>query len=372
MANARLAGTVELGRPSRRGREVRPRLLRLLDDLTLYGASILAALIINALLLRLVGADPVAAYARILRVSLGSTSGFAQTLDRTTPLLLGAVAVSLGLRAGYTNLGVDGQIYLGAIAATGVAFALPRAPGPLLQAALLLGATLGGGALALIPAFLRARRGINELFVTVMLNFIGLYLIDYLTTGPWADPVAGEAISRPIAPSARLHHLLGSTGHIGILIAVAIAAGVAVWLGRTRRGFELRASGLNPQATRYGGVALVTTGVLALVVSGAIAGLAGGIEIAGVHGRLVKGISPSYGYMAVLIAVLARRNCYGAIAVAFAFAVLIVGSDSLQRSVKLPQSAVLVFQAVVVLAVLFFESLRRRYPRLLMWSGVPA
>ncbi|HKJ57509.1 MAG TPA: ABC transporter permease [Nitriliruptoraceae bacterium] len=343
----------------------------IIEIAVIYGLGVIVALLVNAALLAALGANPVTAYGTIVSSALGSVGGLAQTLNRMTPLLLGATAVAFAMRAGYVNLGVDGQIYAGAILATGVAFLLDGWPAWLLLPVVLLAGVVGGGLLASIPAWLRATRGVNELFVTVMLNFVALFLAEYLATGPWTDPVAGEAITVPIPDAANLPVMLPGGGHAGILLAVPIAVAASWWLLRTRRGFEFRAVGANSLAARFGGVRLVRIGVIALVVAGALGGLAGSIEVTGVHSRLLTGLTPNFGYMAVLIAVLARRSPVATIPVAFAFAVLIVGADSLQRSVNLPASAVLVFQAVVVVTILAFETPRGRrwVSRLLPGSG---
>lgn len=351
-AVAEAATTAALGR--------RRRQRTIIETFAIYAIGILAALVINGVFLMAIGADPFVAYGTILSSSLGSLSGIAQTLNRATPLLLGSAAVAFAMRAGYINLGIDGQIYAGAIAAVGLAFALPDLPGVVLVPLVLLAGVVGGAVLGSIPALLRAYRGVNELFVTVMLNLITFFFAEWLATGPWTDPVAGEAITVPIASQSSLPRFLTTGGHIGILIAIPIALLISLWLLNTRRGFEFRAAGSNPVAARFGGVSLTGIGVIALVAAGALGGLAGAIEVSGVHRRLLTGITPNFGYMAVLIAVLARRRPMSTIPVAFGFAVLIVGADSLQRSVALPASAVFIFQAVVVLTVLLFETPRGR------------
>ena len=323
-----------------------------------YLAAVLVALVLIGVLLLAVGADPLAAYGTILRSSLGSVGGVGQTLNKATPLILGALGVALAMRGGFLNVGVDGQLYLGAICATGVAFLLGgQVPAGLALPAVLV-AGVAGGVLAILPAaLLRAAWGVNEIFVTVMLNFVFLELTDYLATGPWNDPLAGEAITRPIPAVAQLPPLLPQAGaHPGILLALAVAGLVGWVLRRTLFGFSLRAAGDNPVAARVGGIALGPVAAVALLSSGAIAGLAGAIEVSGYHQRLILGLSPGYGYMAILLAVLGRRQALGVVVAGLAFAVLLVGSDSLQRSVRLPQSAVLVFQAIILLSVLFAES----------------
>jgi general nucleoside transport system permease protein len=198
---------------------------------------------------------------------------------------------------------------------------------------------------------------VNEIFVTVMLNFVAYYLTEYLTTGPWNDPVSGEAITRPIPEAANLPMLMPAAGaHAGILLALAASAAIAVLLGRTLLGYEIRAAGDNPRAARVGGVNLGRIALLTLTVSGALAGLAGAIEVAGYHNRLILGLTPGYGVMAILISVLGKKHPVGVAVASVLVAVLMVGADSLQRSVRLPASAGFVFQAIVVLCVLLVEA----------------
>lgn len=346
-------------------RAARPRTLRpAVAAAGVYALAVAVALLVGAALIALAQGDAATAYRTMFRTSLGSAAGLAQTLNKTSPLLLGSVAVVLGMRAGLFNIGVDGQIYLGAIAATGAAFALGAAPRVLALPVVGLAGILGGAALAAVPAVLRAAAGVNEIFVTVMLNFVALLLTEYLATGPWNDPIAGEAISRPIPAGATLPMLAPRTGlHAGIVLAVAAGLLVAWVLDRTVLGYQIRAVGDNPRAARAAGIPLAAMTLVALIASGALGGLAGAIEVSGFHYRLILGLSPGYGVMAILVAVLSRRHVLGAMAAAFGFAVLLVGSDSLQRSIGLPASAVFVFQAVILLVVLLADAVRPGVPR---------
>ena len=323
--------------------------------------SVLGGLLLSALVLAGLGVDPVAAIEGMLQSSLGSAGGIGQTLSKSSPLLLGALAVTLGLRGGYLNIGVDGQILLGAVLATGTAFMLgPRLPTAVVLP-LVLVAGLAGGLLAVLPAaWLRARYGVNEIFTTVMLNYILADLVDYLATGPWNDPAAGEAITRPVAPSAWLPASLPGGAHPGLLFGIAIAFLMALALRHTLVGYEIRAAGENPVAARVGGVNLFRICLITLCASGSIAGLAGAVEVSGYHHRLLNGISPNYGLMAILIAVLGRRTVLGTTLAAVGFAVLLVGGDSLQRSVNLPASSALLFQAAILLSLLLSEAIRGR------------
>src|SRR5688572_3729906 len=217
--------------------------------------------------------DVLGAYRTFLWSSLGTAGGFAQTLNKMCPLLLGGLAVGLALRAGYFNIGVDGQIYAGAIAATGVALALESAVTPWLAPTLIVVGLLGGAAFAAIPATLRAWWSVNEIFVTVMLNFVAAFVTEYLTTGPWNDVMAGEAITRLIPDAATLPMLSVRAGsHSGIFIALVVAVLVWLLLERTRWGFEVRALGDNARAARVAGLRTTGLTVAVLVGSGALAG----------------------------------------------------------------------------------------------------
>jgi simple sugar transport system permease protein len=329
-----------------------------LEALTYTGAIALAALVSAGFIVAMRG-DVLVAFSTILTASLGSLGGLAQTLNKVAPLLLGGTAVMLGLRGGLFNIGVDGQIYLGAIAATGTAFALAGAglPTPVVLAAVLGVGLLGGAAFGAVPGALRARWGVNEIFVTVMLNFVAYYLTEYLTTGPWNDPISGEAITKPIPEGATLPMLMPAAGaHAGIVLAVALAAAVAWMLTRTLLGYEIRACGDNPRAAAAGGVRLGRVTLLTLTTSGALAGIAGAIEVSGYHHRLILGLTPGYGAMAILISVLGKKHPVGVAVASVLVAILMVGADSLQRSVKLPASAGFVFQAIVVLSVLLVDA----------------
>ncbi len=335
----------------------------LVTEVVIYLGGLATALLVTGAFILTFGGNPIVAYRMILQASVGSIAGLGQTLNKTTPLLFGGLAVALAMRGGLFNIGVDGQMYAGAIAATGAAYLLAASGPPdwLVVPVVLISGAVGGAVLTAIPAVLRAGWGVSEIFVTVMLNFVAQFLTEYLTTGPWNDPVAGEAISRLIPAGATLPMLDRQHGaHAGILLALAAALAVAWMLSRTWLGYQIRAAGDNPVAARLGGVPLLRITLVTLIASGGLAGLAGAVEVAGVYDRLILGLTPGYGILAILIAVLSRRAIAGVIIISLAFAILLVGSDSLQRSIGFPSSAVYVFQAVAVLSVLLAEAAARR------------
>ncbi len=324
-----------------------------------YAGAVLLATLVSALFIVAMQGDVLVAFRTMVTSSLGSLGGIAQSLNKLSPLLLGSMAVMLGLRGGFVNIGVDGQIYAGAILTTAFAFALAglHLPALVLVPVVLAAGAVGGGIFGGIPGILRARWGVNEIFVTVMLNFVAYYLTEYLTTGPWNDATSGEAITLPIPAAANLPMLLPAAGaHAGILIALVVSALVAWLLMRTVLGYEIRAVGANPRAALTGGISIPRITLITLSLGGALGGLAGAIEVSGYHNRLILGLTPGYGAMAILISVLGNNRPLGVGVAAAAVAALMVGSDSLQRSVKLPASAGFVFQAIVVLCVLLVEA----------------
>ncbi|PZN11331.1 MAG: ABC transporter permease [Bacillota bacterium] len=335
--------------------------------LAVYGGATVVVVLALTIVIVAMGANPAEALASALQDSLLTVGGFGQTLNRMTPLLLASLSFAVGYRAGLFNIGMDGQIYAGAILATGLGLLFAGAAGgggAALQPLLLVAGLAGGALYAVLPAVLRVLWGVNEIFTTVMFNFVALYLVEYLSTGPWNDPTAGEAITRPIPAGALLPMLIPRGGaHVGVLLAVAVALGIWWLLYRTVFGYELRSVGSNPRAALYAGIALGRIQVLALCLGGALSGLAGAIEVTGVHQRLLLGLSPNYGVMAILVAVLGRNHPLLLVPVNLAFAVLVAASDSLQRTVGLPASAVFMVQGLAVLVVLFLEAVRQRQAR---------
>lgn len=325
-----------------------------------YVAAVALALLIISGLLELMHASPLAAFSTVIRSSLGSQLSVALTLNEFTPILLGSAGIAFAMRAGLVNLGVDGQIYAGAICAVAVAFTLPSVPSGVALAAVLLAGVAGGAVFGSIAAVLRKQWHVNELFTTVMMNFVGFYLADWITTGVWTDPTAGQAVTKAIPDRTVLPSFLGQS-QIGVLIALPVAVALDLVLTRTRLGYELRANGLNPRAAALGGVRTARAAMVTLTASGLVAGLAGAIEVTGVQHRLPSGLSPGYGYISVLIAVISRCRPVVTIPVAFLMAMLLVGGDALEASIGLPSEAVLMLQALIVIAILLVDLLTGRW-----------
>jgi len=311
-------------------------------------AALGAALAVGALLVVLAGQDPAAAGLAMLRGAFGSADRMAVTLNKATPYLLAATGVALCFRAGLVNIGAEGQIALGGLAATAAALALGEAM-PILPA--LLAAMLAGAAWSALAGLLRAWRGVHEVLGTLLLNFVALLLVAEALHGRLGEEGAGFPQSPLLDPAAWLPKLVAGTElHAGLLVALAAALGVQAVLGRSVVGFRWRMLGHSPRAAHYAGVrvGLATVGVMA--AGGALAGLAGGIEVLGVHYRLIEGFGTGFGFTAVAIALTAAASPLAAIPAAIFFAALETGALAMQRQTGLPASLV---QAIEGLALIF-------------------
>jgi simple sugar transport system permease protein len=331
----------------------------------LAGGALVLTLLVAAGALALGGYPPVPAGTALVRGAVGSGDALLSvTLVRAVPLILTGLAVALAFRGGVWNIGAEGQLYAGALVGTAAGLAAPGPPAPW-HAPLVLGAAALGGALwAALPALLRVRRGVGEVITTLVLNFVALNLVSWVVRGPLQEPRRVFPQSAPIAEAARLAPLWeGTRLHWGFPIAVALA--VLLWwvLGRTAVGFRLRAVGASPSAARVGGripVAPLTLGTF--LASGSLAGLAGGVEVAGVTYALYEGLSPGHGYTAIAVALLARLNPLGVVAAGALFGGLEGGAGAMQRSVGVPAAWVRLVEALVILSVLAIGRAARHGP----------
>jgi len=319
--------------------------------------AVLAALLIGAVLLALLRADPLKAYAALIGGALGDVSGLTQSLVKATPLLLVGLGICIAFRASVINIGGEGQIIVGALMATWFSLTFRAWPSWLLISATLIAGFLAGAVWGFIPGILKARLGVNEILSTVMMNAIGLQLMNYLLSGPLIDP-AGVAAGTFLAQSERLPEsvwlprLVPQTLlHTGALIAVVLAVAVYVFLWRTTIGYRIRAVGLNPDAARYAGVRVPVYQVLSLTLAGGFAGLAGVIEVIGVHHRLLEGITSGYGFSGIVAALFGNLHPLGAIPASFLFGGLLVGADKMQRAAQVPSALIGTLLGIVVLFV---------------------
>ncbi len=311
--------------------------------------------------LALAGFDVPRAYGTILFTSFRTANGLVQTLLKFVPLLLLTLAFTVPLAAWKFNIGGEGQLIAGAVGAAGMGIALAGLPAAALLPASLLAGVLGGALWAAVPAWLLYRFGINEILTTVLMNFVSFGLLDYVTTEVWPDPAAGHPTSVPVGAGGHLPLLLSSPPlHAGLLLALGVAAATYVYINRTAGGYELRAVGANPRAALLHGIAVRRLFLLSLVLGGALAGLAGAIEVAGVHHRLIEGLQSNYLLLSILIGLIAKGNVLAVPFVAFAIAVLDVGARAMQRTMLIPVEVVFVVEGLVLVFVLLSDVVRRR------------
>jgi len=295
-----------------------------------------------------------AAYGGLLRGSVGGTGALSETLLRATPLILAGLAVALGFRAGLFNIGAEGQIYMGGLFATAVGINFEGTPFFIHLPMAVAAGFVGGALWGFVPGILKARAGAHEVITTIMLNYVAYLTVDFaLRQSFFQRPDRADPVSRFILESATLPKLFGADlrVHWGLIIALAAAFAISWLLFRSTKGFEFRAVGLNPSAARYAGMSVARTVVLAMVISGGLAGLAGASEIIGSNGRLTPGFSPGWGFDAIALALLGGSRPLGVVGAALVFGGLRAGATPMQAATGIPIDLVVVIQALVIMFI---------------------
>jgi ABC-type uncharacterized transport system permease subunit len=315
-------------------------------------ASVAAAIALSGVVVGLAGGSPPAALRALWDGAFGSTYALWTVVAKTTPLLFTGVAVAVAFRGGFWNIGAEGQFTMGAIAAAAVGLSAPRAPGAILLPVALLAAVAAGATWCLAAAWLRTKRGANEVITTIMLNFVAVYFLSYCVHGPLQEASGAQPVSGVVPSSMQLARIAGPQypAHAGIFIALAAAIIFDVFLVRTTAGYRVRAVGLAPEAARLSGISVPAQVLLTAALSGGLAGLAGAVEIAGVFHRLYDRVSAGYGYTAIAVALLARLRPAAVLPAAIFFGALDAGSSRLQQEAGVSYVVVLVVQAIVILA----------------------
>ncbi len=313
--------------------------------------SVLAALILGAVILLLVGSNPIIAYRELFVNAFGSWIGFSETLVKATPLLLCGLGVMLSFRMLFWNIGAEGQLHIGAMAATGIALSGLQWPSWLLLTAMFLAALLAGAAWGLIPAYLKARHGVNEIITTLMMNYIAILWVAHMVYGPWRSP-SNFPITVVFPDEAQLYPFGDTRLTWGIVYALAAVVILYFLQEKSTWGYQVRVTGENPRAARYAGIRINRNIVLVMMIAGALAGLSGMVEVAGIQFRLMRGISPGYGYTAIIVAFLGKRHPIGVLVAAILLGGLLVGGEALQINMKLPVSLVFIIQGLILFFVL--------------------
>jgi ABC-type uncharacterized transport system permease subunit len=345
---------------------------RLIDALLPVFAT-LAALIIGAVMLLLLGVNPVVAYKALWDGAFGSANAFAETLVKATPLLLVGLGICISFRGDVINIGGEGQMIIGGILATWIGLTFTGLPGWLAITLAMLAGFFGGAIWGGIPGYLKAYFNVNEILSTVMMNAIAVQIMNFMMRGPMLDPIqAAKASKIPqtarLIEAFRLAHWSPTRLHLGALIAVILAILVYILLWRTTLGYRIRAVGMNPHASRYAGIKVPRYIVMSLLLSGAFAGLAGAIQVYGVNYRMItdgsaSGFTGNAGFNGIVAALFGQLHPLWTIPASILFGALLVGANQMQRVVQVPSALITALNGLVVVFVVSSEFLRRRRQR---------
>jgi simple sugar transport system permease protein len=351
-------------------------------DALLPVMAVLGALAVGAVMLLLLGANPIKAYGALLEGAFGSGNAVAETAVKAVPLLLVGLGICIAFRGNVINIGGEGQMIIGAILATLVGLILPDWPGWVVISLAMLAGFIGGAIWGGIPGSLKAYFGVNEILSTVMMNAIAVQIMNYLLRGPMIDPAQAELASKipqtaALADAFRLPRLAPTRLHLGAGIAVVLAVLVYILLWRTTLGYRIRAVGQNPHASRYGGIKVRRHMVMALLLSGAFAGLAGATQVYGLNYRMITdgsatGFTGSAGFNGIVAALFGQLHPIGAIPASFLFGALLVGANKLQRVMQVPSAFIIALNGLVVVFVVSSEIWRHRRQRKRMTEAVSA
>ena len=316
--------------------------------------AVLASMILCAALIAWTGVNVFDAYGLLIKGAFGSSFALNETFTRSIPLIFTGLAVAVAFRAKFYNIGAEGQLYAGALAATYFGTGMIVLPSFLMIPFLFAVGAIAGGLLLLIPVLLKTRLKVDEVVTTLLLNFIVLLVVSYLIEGPWKDPMslgwpqAASIIDEGVLPTLFAKGRL----HLGLVIALVLAVLVWILMRFTVPGYEIRSVGFNPRASEFSGINVGRTVVLTALISGGLAGMAGVSETTGLKGYLTLDLSPGFGYTGVAVAMLAQLNPLAVIPAAIFLSAVYVGSDAMSRAVNIPTYIADVLVGVSVLAVL--------------------
>jgi len=331
--------------------------------------SVPLALALSSIVFIVLGEDPLAIYSSIAVGSIGTPYGLSETLIETTPLLLIALGLCIAFRAKFWNIGAEGQYIMGAIVATPLALSLGNLP-YLAIPVVLAASAVAGGAYGAVAGFLKARLGVNEIITTLMMNFIAIEFLSYLTWGPLMGTLgkaggfskSGQPLSDPMPLTTQLPKLFDLAElriHAGIILAVALAVVTYIFLVRTSWGYQIRVLGSNPEAARYAGMNTQKLMLIVSFLSGALAGLAGAVVLLGTAHRLAERFATGYGYTAIMVTLLGRSNPLGMIFSSFFVAGLSTGANFMYRTVGLPIFIVNVIVGLILVVMLGIDAASR-------------
>lgn len=334
--------------------------------------SVLLALILCAVFLAFTGRDPFEVYAAMFGGAFGSSYGLSETAVKAIPLALCALGIALAFRMQLWNIGAEGQFYMGAFAASGVPLTFPELPSVIMLPAMVILGMAAGAVWGFIPGFLRAKWRVNEIITSLMLNYIGILWVSYLVYGPWKDPQGMNfPLTAQFPDAAMLPTFAGSRIHIGALLVIALVILFSIIFKNSRWGYEIKVIGASEPAARYAGMNIKQNIYIVMLLSGAICGLAGMTEVSGIVGRLQPGLSPGYGYTAIIIAWLAKLNPIAIIIVSVLFGALQVGGYLVQ-TLGVPATVASMLQGAILFFVVGGEVFTTYRIKITGWKGAGA
>jgi len=333
--------------------------------LLIYGSASIISFGLVALIIVLLGKDPVRAFSFFLFETFGSSYGISETLLRATPLLFIGLGLAISFSGKFWNIGAEGQMYFGVITSSWMGLILWDNFHPIISLPLIfIFGFIGGAIWALIPALLKTKLNVNEIISTLMLNFIAIYILQYLVYAPWKDPAAQQNWSLPFPIILHLPRIVeGLRLHFGFIVAVLCVPVVFIIMKRSILGYEIRVLGESREAARYGGIDITQTILKLAILSGGLAGLAGWGEIFGIQFRALDGFSLSFGFTAIMVAFLSKNKPFGVLIMAIFFGAIIEGGDAMRRGAGIPEAVSSVLMGMILVFVLVVEMtlhLRRR------------
>jgi simple sugar transport system permease protein len=314
--------------------------------------SALLSVAVVALILVVAGYDASNGFYALFSATFGKLKGFCGTLNKSTPLMLCALAFAVGSKGSIMNMGMDGQLLIGGVLATAIGISAGDLPFYILMPMVCIAGALGGALWSLIPGLLRSRFRISEIITTIMFNYIASGLVAYLCSGPMKSPDTSQNISRYVSENAQFPYLIeGTRLHIGFFLGSAAAILVYILLYKTRFGFEMRAVGLNKVAAKANGIGTERTMLTTMLLSGAIAGLAGAVEIMGTTHYMIETLTDSFGFTGIAVSILVSNNPIGIIFSSFIFGMLRTGATAMQRLADISSSFVSVFEGMIIIFI---------------------
>lgn len=322
-----------------------------------YPIGLVVAMSIFSAILLAMGFNPISSLEALMYGSFGTVYRTGEIFVMVAPLLLTALAFLIAFKARFLNFGAEGQLYIGALCAYLAASQMGDLPSILSIPLIVLASFVGGVAWLAIPVVLKVKLEINEIFPTVILNFVAMLVINWLVTGPIKDPIANNPQTSRIPTATSLPIMIpGTRLHVGLIFAFFLAFLIYLILQKTVLGYDIRAVGLGPRAAKHGGIDFSRNIIIVGILSGGLAGLAGMVQVLGPNGLLISGFSPGFGYQGISIAALGRFDPIGVLLASTFFSILFIGGESMQRGTPpVPIYLIYILQAVLVLSVLIVQ-----------------